>query len=703
MSSYLGELVVKLSGDSASLNSEIDKSEKTLQKFSDSAKSIGGNLTKFVTLPILALGTAATKAFADAEDSETSFRAALKATGKEASISVDNMKALTSELQKVTTYEDDAQLKALGLVQSLSNLSEDGLKAILPRMLDFSAAMGLDLQTTASLFGKTIGSTTNALSRYGIQIEDGLEGDKKLLALTTALDSKFKDYAQTTAKLGTGPMKQLLNTLGDLAESFGEAILPVINELIPPIKVAIEQFSNLDINTKKMIITGAAFAAAAGPIVGAIGNIVGAATKLLPLLASIGPVIATIGVPIGVVVGSLTVLISEVLRYKKVADETIAIQQGFIKVMDGSKQSLDDFKKSLVVFETSPAILKKDLEAVNKAINETQKQIDAFSKGLVDQGPTKIFTFESERTDPLAKQRQEVARLREELEKLKATRDSLNQQLNKVAPTQKEEIKTYEYMTSLQDGLLSMKETELEILSKELEQKGLLLDVNSIMNEQIGVTLEKTQEEADAFNKLTESYKKYTDLVASVTGPVFEALGAALVTGEAGWKAFAKAGLDAVAAVVDALANMAIAETAAEVAKALASYPDPVGIATHSAAAAQWGAAGALGKVVAGAIRAIPFKDGGYVTKPTVGLLAEAGNPEFAIPDRPNVTDILATRILNGMGKMTGTVNNVTNNNQGFNGQMVLSIDGQQFKAYINQQSARGNIIVNKNRGISKR
>ncbi|KKL13897.1 hypothetical protein LCGC14_2521180, partial [marine sediment metagenome] len=79
--------------------------------------------------------------------------------------------AFASGLQKVTTFGDEATLSAMAMVQQLADLNQEGLEKVTPAMLDFAAAMDVDLQTAATLIGKTLGSTTNALSRYGIEID----------------------------------------------------------------------------------------------------------------------------------------------------------------------------------------------------------------------------------------------------------------------------------------------------------------------------------------------------------------------------------------------------------------------------------------------------------------------------------------------------------------------------------------------------
>ncbi len=691
--SFLGELLVKITGSNVEFDQSIDKSENKLKSFSDSAKTIGGTLTKFVTLPLVGLGVAATKAFADSEDAEASFRASLMATGKQAEINVDNIKALTAEIQKNTVVEDDNALAALGMVQQLANLDENGLKAILPRLVDFSQAMKIDLNTAATMFGKAINGDTNSLGRFKLGIDDTTDSSDRLAAVIGFVDDKFKGYAETTAKLGSGPMKQLLNTLGDLAENFGAVILPVINDLIPPIKDAIKAFGDLDPNIKKAIVVVAALGATIGPVIGTVGNMASTIASLgASFVATFGPAgIAVLA--IGATIAALAVLTNKMAEAEDKAIENLnklkEYNKSSRKYYDQLRQDLSSIKlDNIITFDKSKTSDKLTLQIkyVENAIDGVQKKIDAINK----QG---FFSTDTNSED-----------LQNQLEGYKKVLAEILDYKNRIIikKNNKETLSS-----GLEDFLIDKQQTELDILGKTIESKNMLLGVNDILGTQTSEILANAEQEAKAFNELYESYSKYTNLVLSSTGPIFEAFGTALVQGGDAWKAFAKAGVDAIASIVDALSNEALVQSAKEVALALASAAsfNPVGAAGHTASAIAWGSAGALGKVVAGVIRAIPMADGGMIPATPGGqlvLAGEAGRNEFFIPEREDVMSRLANKITSNMQQ---PINNNFSPNiyNSINGPMVLSIDGQQFKAYINQQSAKGNIQISKSRGISRR
>ena len=77
----LGDMVVQIIGDNSQFDKSIDSSKKLLVEFGKDAQKVGGNLSLFVTAPLLAIGAAATKTGADFETSMNKVRAITGATG----------------------------------------------------------------------------------------------------------------------------------------------------------------------------------------------------------------------------------------------------------------------------------------------------------------------------------------------------------------------------------------------------------------------------------------------------------------------------------------------------------------------------------------------------------------------------------------------------------------------------------------------
>ena len=291
------DLYVEIQGDITELSKALDTGENQLKNFSRKASEIGDKLTKDLTTPLVNLGKAVVNAAAESEASQRKLQNALKATGQEVDSNTKAISKLASALQQQTKFEDDAIVSAGALLTQLGQLDAQGVQKVLPSVLDFAEAMGVDLETAAQLVAKTLGSNTNALARYGIDVDGSADKTTKLAAITDQLTQKFGGAAEAAGDTFSGKAAQLQNQIGDLAEEFGGILLPILSDLIETVKPFIQGFTNLDDNIKKFILTIAGIAAGAGPAISAIGGL----GKALDVLGK-GP-LATIGVVAGIVAG----------------------------------------------------------------------------------------------------------------------------------------------------------------------------------------------------------------------------------------------------------------------------------------------------------------------------------------------------------------------------------------------------------------
>ena len=168
---------------------------------------------------------------AEQEKADMKLAAGIRAVGKEGQISAGRLSDYANELQKVTIYEDVATQEAMGLLIQIGNLSEKGVRQIIPLVQDMASALDMDLNTAAMLVAKTLGSDMNALGRYGIQLEKTNSPTEKLAALTKALDERFGGLAVTMGETTVGKLTILQNQFKELKEQLGVELLPTINNV----------------------------------------------------------------------------------------------------------------------------------------------------------------------------------------------------------------------------------------------------------------------------------------------------------------------------------------------------------------------------------------------------------------------------------------------------------------------------------------
>lgn len=136
-----------------------------------------------------------------------------------------HIQSLASEIQSYSNYGDEAIIKAQALGQSFigqTKITDELTRAV----VDFAAATGMDLEQAFSLVGKSIGSSTNALGRYGIELKKGMSDSEKMTAIATQLGNRYEGQARQMANAST----QLKNAMGDLAEEIGRGFNPIIEK-----------------------------------------------------------------------------------------------------------------------------------------------------------------------------------------------------------------------------------------------------------------------------------------------------------------------------------------------------------------------------------------------------------------------------------------------------------------------------------------
>jgi transposase len=126
-------------------------------------------------------------------------------------------------LQKVTRFGDETIIEAQALIASFVK-DEEAIKAATVATLDLAEAKGFDLVSAADLVSKTLGSSTNALTRYGIEVTGAVGSSERLESLTNNIANVFGGRATKATETFSVKVQQLGNAWSDLGEAVGEAI-----------------------------------------------------------------------------------------------------------------------------------------------------------------------------------------------------------------------------------------------------------------------------------------------------------------------------------------------------------------------------------------------------------------------------------------------------------------------------------------------
>lgn len=220
----MARLALEIGANTKDFNRKLSGMQKSIGGFSKFAKVAGGAIAGLFAVGAIKNFVQESVRLADVQlKAEAQLKNALKGN----IAAYDQLVKVAQDRQKVTLYGDEETIRAQSLISALVK-EADQVAKITPLVQDLAAAKGMDLASAADLVAKTLGSSTNAMSRYGIQVTGAVGSTERLETLTKSLDKAFGGTAETMAKAGLGPVQQMQNAWGDMREELGKLFLPVL-------------------------------------------------------------------------------------------------------------------------------------------------------------------------------------------------------------------------------------------------------------------------------------------------------------------------------------------------------------------------------------------------------------------------------------------------------------------------------------------
>lgn len=165
--------------------------------------------------------------FEEQERSLASLGASLASTGKVGVQAIQSIADEAARLQRLTKFGDEGLIEGVSTLAALApQLKVDELVTAQQALVGIATVFTKgDVESAASLLGKTLGSATNALARYGIQVDPAATASEKLAQIvgSRTLGAAF-NVAQAQAQTLGGRLAQLNNALGDTRELGGEVV-----------------------------------------------------------------------------------------------------------------------------------------------------------------------------------------------------------------------------------------------------------------------------------------------------------------------------------------------------------------------------------------------------------------------------------------------------------------------------------------------
>ncbi len=258
MAATVGRLKIALTADANPFNKNLNAGRKNLGKFSNSVKSASATVLKFAgALAGLAFARKALTAFAEQELAVRKLADSLALAGDSSAAALDDMQKFASEIQSITTVGDEMVLQMAALGAAMAQLTGQELKDATKAAIGLAKAFGIDVVAAMRLVARAANGDTASLSRYGITLNKSLSKQDQFNQLLE-IGAKNFAIAEGEALTTTGTLKQFANQVGDLVESMGGALAPVLANLTKGMQSSVEF---IDKNARAIVQTVVAIGA----------------------------------------------------------------------------------------------------------------------------------------------------------------------------------------------------------------------------------------------------------------------------------------------------------------------------------------------------------------------------------------------------------------------------------------------------------
>jgi hypothetical protein len=294
--------------------------------------SMGRGLTMGVTLPIVAGLGLATKAAMDDERSQRVLAQQIRNTVDATDAEIAKVEEFINTQARATGVADDELRPAFAkLVTATGDVTK--AQELMAIAQDTAAGTGRGLDSVITAMMKGTQGSVDLFARMGVATKDAEGNTLSFDEVLAGLKGKFDGLAETSAD----PYAKLSVAFGELAESVGVMLVPMLEGLTSKLTGLAEWLENLSPLQRKLAVGFAIAAAAAGPLLWALGTtlqVIAALSKAHILLRAktIATVVATkvaaaaqwlwnaamSANPIGLVIAAIVALIAIfVVLYKK--------------------------------------------------------------------------------------------------------------------------------------------------------------------------------------------------------------------------------------------------------------------------------------------------------------------------------------------------------------------------------------------------
>lgn len=291
----IGKLLLKLGIDTTNLDKELGKVEKSMTKFGQNMSNLGSTLTQSLTLPIIGVGAAALKSFADMEKLENGL-IAIMGSSEGAAIELEKLRKVaenpglalpevvkaSASLQSVGMNADaaretitqfgnavaragggaeqfDGVVLALSQISAVGKVTQEDLNQIKERLPEFARVMKEEFGVVTAEGIRELGISSEEFIQRSVSALGNLERANGGLANT--FDNLKDNVGASLAELG----KAINETLN--LEAVAAALSAGLQRLV-------DGFKSLNPETQGFIVKAGLLVAAIGPAIFIVGKLI---------------------------------------------------------------------------------------------------------------------------------------------------------------------------------------------------------------------------------------------------------------------------------------------------------------------------------------------------------------------------------------------------------------------------------------------
>jgi len=298
----LGKLNLKLGIDVSDLDKELGKVERTMSRFGGKMQNIGTTLTQSLTLPIIGLGAASLKSFADIEKLQNGL-IAIMGSSEEAGIEMEKLRKVaenpglalpevvkaSASLQSVGMNADaaretitqfgnavaragggaeqfDGVVLALSQISAVGKVTQEDLNQIKERLPEFARVMKEEFGVVTAEGIRELGISSEEFIKRSVGALGNLERANGGLANT--FDNLQDNVSASLAELGKA-INETLN-LESVVASFSAGLQRLV-----------DGFKSLNPETQGFIVKAGLLVAALGPAIFIVGKLISTFSALI--------------------------------------------------------------------------------------------------------------------------------------------------------------------------------------------------------------------------------------------------------------------------------------------------------------------------------------------------------------------------------------------------------------------------------------